>query len=114
MPSVPDDSKNAEARPKETCIQAAVLLPHTGYYCLQPSRTEETFIQKPTQTYMDIICPNCHGKGHVMDGASALASCLSVVLIPLILFEANEPDGITRTKCDKCRGKGIITSPSSV
>jgi hypothetical protein len=54
-----------------------------------------------------VICPNCKGKGHVMDGAAAMVACLSVVLIPLIFCDSNK-NGLTREVCSKCDGEGII------
>jgi DnaJ-class molecular chaperone len=47
-------------------------------------------------------CPNCHGKGHVMDGMAAL------IFLPLAWFERNDRRGITRDKCQTCDGKGFI------
>jgi hypothetical protein len=54
------------------------------------------------------LCPNCKGKGHVMCGAVAFVSCLTVMMIPLIFFEKNDPNGITRISCGRCDGKGYV------
>lgn len=42
-----------------------------------------------------------------MDGTGALLATLSVVMIPLIFAENNE-DGLTRERCQQCRGKGFL------
>ena len=57
-----------------------------------------------------MICPNCKGKGHVLDGGGAFICCLSVVLIPFILFERNNKTGFTLTRkvCGQCNGTGFI------
>ena len=54
-------------------------------------------------------CPNCKGKGHVLDGA--LAAC--AMLLPpfgwgVLLFGNNNPDSATRTQCDRCDGTGEV------
>lgn len=59
-----------------------------------------------------IICPNCKGKGHVMDGGGALLACLSIFGLPLLLFDKNDKNGHTRCECEKCNGSGFIQMKS--
>jgi len=59
-----------------------------------------------------MICPNCKGKGHVLDGGGAFICCLTLILIPFIIFERNN-DGnegftLTRQKCGHCKGTGFV------
>lgn len=51
-----------------------------------------------------LLCRNCKGKGHVFWGASMLTP-FAWFLAP---FETNDPDGLTRRECPKCRGNGFI------
>lgn len=54
-----------------------------------------------------ITCPNCKGKGHVMDGAAVGMAILSVFLLPVVLFGNNE-SSLGRERCDRCNGKGYV------
>lgn len=60
-----------------------------------------------------ITCPSCGGKGHVMDGAAASFAVLTVFLIPAIFLDRNNKDGLTRTPCGQCDGKGFVRTPDS-
>lgn len=53
-------------------------------------------------------CSQCRGKGHVLDGGFALAACLSVVLIPCLLFDRDDANGVTRRECPRCAGRGWV------
>jgi DnaJ-class molecular chaperone len=55
-------------------------------------------------------CKNCKGKGHVLSGAAAL--CMTVFSVVLVPLERNDPNGVTREKCQKCKGSGYIKIPS--
>ena len=55
-----------------------------------------------------VICPNCKGKGHVLDGCGAIVATLSIWLLPCIVFDRNDPDGLTREECSRCGGDGFI------
>lgn len=52
------------------------------------------------------ICPNCKGKGHVLDGAGTIAG-MPIVWV-MALFERNDPNGLTREECGTCDGEGFI------
>jgi hypothetical protein len=49
-------------------------------------------------------CPACKGRGHVFDAAS-LVSPFFWLLIP---FERKDPRGVTRQRCERCRGKALL------
>jgi DnaJ-class molecular chaperone len=55
-----------------------------------------------------IVCPNCNGKGHVMDGGMATLQAMTIVLIPTLFFERNDRNGTSRCDCSRCDGKGVI------
>ncbi len=55
-----------------------------------------------------ILCPACQGKGHVLYGANSLLALISVVCIPLLFFERNDPGGYTRIECERCDGLGHV------
>lgn len=48
-----------------------------------------------------VTCPNCKGKGHIYSGG------FNIFLWLVALFEFNNPEGITRDRCDTCKGKGF-------
>lgn len=52
-----------------------------------------------------ITCPRCGGKGHVW----AKDSILLTFMCPIISWiEGDDPDGITRDKCPRCKGSGVL------
>lgn len=53
-------------------------------------------------------CENCNGKGHVMDGSSAFLMTLTVVWIPVLFFDKNDKQGMSRKECEHCDGTGYI------
>lgn len=55
-----------------------------------------------------VKCPNCNGKGHVLWGAMVVVTVLTGLLAPLALLDRNNPDGITRERCARCKGKGFV------
>lgn len=57
----------------------------------------------------EMICPNCQGKGHVFDIVSIIGTLgFGLLLAP---FERNDTQGLTRTRCEKCKGIGIVKGP---
>jgi DnaJ-class molecular chaperone len=55
-----------------------------------------------------MICPNCKGKGHVLDGEIALIMGMTIFYLPLLFFERNDKRGTSRKICSHCDGKGVI------
>jgi DnaJ-class molecular chaperone len=53
-------------------------------------------------------CFSCHGKGHVMDGLMATAALFAIMLAPFILWDRNDPNGLTRKTCKRCHGTGAM------
>lgn len=54
-------------------------------------------------------CQTCGGKGHVMVGASVFGGPFLWVAM---LFERNDPDGLTRDRCERCKGRGYVRFPA--
>jgi DnaJ-class molecular chaperone len=57
--------------------------------------------------FVNVRCPTCKGKGHVLSGAIALFPPLWIVA----LFERNDEDGVSREMCGRCEGDGYISIP---
>lgn len=55
---------------------------------------------------MKIVCPNCKGKGYVID--IAVMVFVPVVSWIIAAIEKNDPDSSTKEICGKCNGKGSI------
>ncbi len=53
-------------------------------------------------------CPSCKGTGGTTCVLGAMATILSVVYIPLLYMERNDPYGFTREPCRRCNGTGFI------
>ena len=54
-------------------------------------------------------CPNCNGKGHVLDGVGAtLAAFMPVFGWGLLVFGNNDSGGYTRRECGTCEGSGFV------
>lgn len=53
-----------------------------------------------------VICQRCNGKGHIVDPVGTLF--MTVIAIPLLVFEKDNPNGITRKKCPLCEGKKFL------
>ena len=49
-------------------------------------------------------CPNCKGKGHVIDSVTLLHPMFWLFAIA----EKNDKNGVTRQKCPHCKGNGWI------
>ncbi|MDP3710675.1 MAG: hypothetical protein Q8R29_03055 [bacterium] len=56
-----------------------------------------------------VLCPSCKGKGHVYEAMTLLIPFWGWILAP---FERNNPNGVTRMRCEQCGGTGYI-KPSS-
>ncbi len=49
-------------------------------------------------------CPNCKGKGHV----SNVIAVLPILGWIFAIADRNNPTGITRDKCQQCKGAGFL------
>lgn len=53
-------------------------------------------------------CPNCNGKGHVLDALGATFALMSPIGWGLLVFGNNDPDSFTRERCVRCKGTGEV------
>ncbi len=91
--------------------RAREMLPEAVIVEVNGTDSAEWFIVLREDKKMRMICPDCRGKGHVMDGA-AIALFFFPVSLLLAACEGHDRRGITRQKCPKCKGAGFIHDSS--